>query len=51
MGEGASNILDLYPFISLFRQDRKERWYSTLFSIHKKAAQKMDGVFSAAMLY
>ena len=26
MGEGASNSLGLYPLISLFRPDRKERW-------------------------
>ncbi|MBS0182057.1 MAG: cation:proton antiporter [Nitrospira sp.] len=30
MGKVASKILGLYPFISLFRQDRKERWYYTL---------------------
>lgn len=30
MGKVASKIFGLYPFISLFRQDRKERWYYTL---------------------
>jgi len=30
MGKVASKIFGLYPFTSLFRQDRKERWYSTL---------------------
>jgi len=30
MGKVASKIFGLYPFISLFRQDRNERWYYTL---------------------
>ncbi|MDF0676492.1 MAG: cation:proton antiporter [Nitrospira sp.] len=30
IGKVASKIFGLYPFISLFRQDRKERWYYTL---------------------
>ncbi len=30
MGKVASKIFALYPFISLFRQDRNERWYYTL---------------------
>lgn len=30
MGKVASKIFGFYPFISLFRQDRKERWYYTL---------------------
>ncbi|HWG95944.1 MAG TPA: cation:proton antiporter [Nitrospira sp.] len=30
IGKVASKIVGLYPFISLFRQDRKERWYYTL---------------------
>ncbi len=30
MGKVASKIFGLYPFISFFRQDRKERWYYTL---------------------
>jgi Kef-type K+ transport system membrane component KefB len=30
MGKVASKTFGLYPFISLFRQDRKERWYYTL---------------------
>jgi glutathione-regulated potassium-efflux system ancillary protein KefC len=29
-GKVASKIFGLYPFISLFRQDRNERWYYTL---------------------
>jgi len=29
-GKVASKIFGLYPFISLFRQDNKERWYYTL---------------------
>jgi Kef-type K+ transport system membrane component KefB len=29
-GKVASKIFGLYPFISLFRQDSKERWYYTL---------------------
>ncbi len=29
MGKVASKIFGLYPLISLFRQDRKERWYYT----------------------
>ena len=29
-GKVASKIFGLYPFISLFRHDRKERWYYTL---------------------
>lgn len=30
LGKVASKIFGLYPFISCFRQDRKERWYYTL---------------------
>lgn len=30
MAKVASKIFGLYPFISFFRQDRKERWYYTL---------------------
>ncbi|HKO31047.1 MAG TPA: cation:proton antiporter, partial [Nitrospiraceae bacterium] len=30
MGKVASKIFGLYPFISLFRRDRSERWYYTL---------------------
>jgi glutathione-regulated potassium-efflux system ancillary protein KefC len=30
MGKVVSKIFGLYPFISLFRQDRNERWYYTL---------------------
>lgn len=30
MGKVASKIFGLFPFISAFRQDRKERWYYTL---------------------
>lgn len=30
MGKVASKIFGLYPFISLFRQERNERWYYTL---------------------
>jgi Kef-type K+ transport system membrane component KefB len=30
MGKVGSKIFGLYPFISLFRQDRNERWYYTL---------------------
>ena len=30
MGKVASKIFGLYPFIGLFRQERKERWYYTL---------------------
>lgn len=30
MGKVAAKIFGLYPFISLFRQDRNERWYYTL---------------------
>lgn len=29
-GKVASKIFGLYPFVSLFRRDRKERWYYTL---------------------
>ena len=30
MGKVVSKIFGLYPFVSLFRQDRNERWYYTL---------------------
>jgi Kef-type K+ transport system membrane component KefB len=30
MGKVASKIFGLYPFISLFHQERNERWYYTL---------------------
>jgi Kef-type K+ transport system membrane component KefB len=30
MGKVAAKIVGLYPFVSLFRQDRNERWYYTL---------------------